>query len=312
MAHMVETMAYAGEVPWHGLGKSVPADLTPDQMLEAAGLDWTVEQIPLSYEYNGYTNETGKTALVRSSDGKFFDCVGDDWKPLQNHEAFDFFNDFVAAGDMEMHTAGALEDGRRVWALAKIKDGFTLFGKDDVENYLLFSNPHKSGMSISVCQTPIRVVCHNTITFALNGAKDDMIRVNHRTEFDADAVKETLGVAKEKLETYKEAAEFLGSKRFKDEDIVEYFNRVFPRTSNAKEDDKVSKNAQTAMEVLDTQPGAELGEGTWWQAFNTVTYMTDHLLGNSQDTRLKSAWVGGNRKKKTDALETAIEFAEAA
>ena len=66
------------------------------------------------------------------------------------------------------------------------------------------------------------------------------------------------------------------------------------------------------MEVLDTQPGAELGEGTWWQAFNPVTYMIDHLLGNSQDTRLKSAWFGGNRKKKTDALETAIEFAEAA
>jgi len=313
MAHMVETMAYAGEVPWHGLGTKVPADLTPEQMLEAAGLNWTVEQIPLSYEFNGWKNKTDRTALVRSSDGKFLDVVGNDWNPLQNSEAFEFFNDFVMAGDMEMHTAGSLEDGRRVWALAQIKEAVFETVKGDVtENYLLFSNPHKYGMSITVMMTPIRVVCNNTITLALNGASDMMVRVNHRTQFDAEAVKETLGVAKEKLETYKEAAQFLSSKRFNDENIVDYFNRVFPRTSNKKDDDKASKNSELALEILDTQPGAEFGRGTWWQAFNAVTYMTDHVLGNSQDTRMKSSWFGGNRKKKIDALQTAVEFAEAA
>ena len=313
MAHMVETMAYAGEVPWHGLGKRVPADLTPEQMLVESGLDWEVHKVDLSYESDsGWKNTVpGKKGLVRTSDGAYLDTIGDDWNPLQNREAFEFFNDFVQAGDMEMHTAGALEEGRRVWALAKIKDGFTLFGKDEVENYLLFSNPHKYGMSISVCQTPIRVVCNNTITFALNGAKDDMIKVNHRAEFDADAVKETLGVAKERLETYKEAAELLGSKYFTNENLVEYFNTVFPFTSNNREQ-TMSRNTRQAMEVLDTQPGHDYGSGTWWHAFNTVTYLTDHTLGRSNDTRLQSAWFGANRKKKTLALQKALEFAEAA
>ena len=312
MSHEVETMAYAGQTPWHGLGVPVNNDLTPDQMMQKAGLDWEVEKVDAFVRVGDQEIRTGQQALVRSSDNKILTNVGENWNPVQNKDAFDFFTEFVMSGDMDMHTAGSLRGGQMVWALAKTNESFDVFGEDKVDSYLLFSNPHKYGQSISVCQTPIRVVCHNTITFALNGAKDDMIRINHRREFDAEAVKETLGVAKEKLETYKEAAEFLSSKRFKDEDIVEYFNRVFPRTSNAKDDDKVSKNAETAMEVLDTQPGAELGQGTWWQAFNTVTYMTDHLLGNSQDTRLKSAWFGGNRKKKTDALETAIEFAEAA
>ena len=45
MAHNVETMAYAGEVPWHGLGVPVSNDLTPVQMMEKAGLNWTVDQI---------------------------------------------------------------------------------------------------------------------------------------------------------------------------------------------------------------------------------------------------------------------------
>ena len=310
MTHMVETMAYAGEVPWHGLGVEVPYDLTPEQMLEKAGLDWTVEKVDLFYGDGKLV--PGKKGLIRS-DGKYLDTIGDNWNPLQNQEAFEFFNDFVSEGDMEMHTAGSLEDGRRVWALAKVNDTFEVFKDDVVEQYLLFSNPHKYGLSIEVRMTPIGVVCNNTLTFALDKESDRMVRVHHRQEFDADTVKETLGVAKEKLETYKEAAMFLGSKKFTNENIVEYFNRVFPRTSNKNADEEnISRNAKTALEVIDTQPGAEFGRGTWWQAFNTVTYMTDHTMGRSEDTRLSSAWFGANRKKKVEALESAIEYAEAA
>ena len=310
MSHQVETMAYAGEVPWHGLGTKVPADLTPEQMLQAAGLDWEVNKVDLTYG-DGLV-VPGKKGLVRSSDGAYLDTIGDDWNPLQNSEAFEFFNDFVMAGDMEMNTAGSLEDGRRTWALAKIKDAVFEIVKDDItECYLLFSNPHKYGMSITVMMTPIRVVCNNTITMALNGASEHMVKINHRSEFDADAVKETLGVAKDKLDTYKEAAQFLSTKNYTKDSIVEYFNEVFPFTAN-KRDNDMSRNTKLAMEVLDTQPGAEYGRGTFWQAFNTVTYLTDHELGRSNDTRLTSAWFGANRKKKIVALEKAIEFAEAA
>ena len=60
------------------------------------------------------------------------------------------------------------------------------------------------------------------------------------------------------------------------------------------------------------RPGAELGEGSWWQAFNTVTYLTDHELGRSADTRLSSAWMGVNLTRKNKALKLAREFAEVA
>jgi phage/plasmid-like protein (TIGR03299 family) len=165
---MVETMAYseAGGVPWHNLGKKVPADLSPDQMLEAAGLDWEVEKRDLWFfdtnSEDSVTHAPGKQVLVRTSDNQILDFVGDDWNPLQNRDAFEFFTDFVNAGDMSMDTAGSLEDGRRVWALAKVNDAFEVFKDDVVENYLLFSNPHKYGMSIDVRMTPIRVVLLST------------------------------------------------------------------------------------------------------------------------------------------------------
>ena len=112
MAHEVETMAYAGELPWHGLGTEVSNDLTPIQMMQKAGVDWEVEQQKIVTESGIEIND--KVALVRTSDNTLLDVTGKDWKPVQNEEAFTFFSEFVAAGDMEMHTAGSLKEGRNV------------------------------------------------------------------------------------------------------------------------------------------------------------------------------------------------------
>lgn len=320
MSHLVETMAYAGELPWHGLGKPVSPNLTPDEMLVEAGLDWRVNKIPAYADINGKKVSVDRCALVRDSDDKILSIVGDDWNEVQNSEAFQFFDDFVKAGGMEMHTAGSLDEGRSVWALAKIKESFTLFGKDEVESFILFSNPHQFGKSIDVRFTPIRVVCNNTLTLALSKQAENGVRVSHRTAFDASKVTETLGLASNKLGQYKEMAEFLGSVKYKEEDIVSYFKRLFPVMTSKSDEEiaagattkDISKAAALAMDIIETQPGAEFAKGSWWQPFNSVTYMVDHLAGRSANTRLKSAWYGGGRNKKLEALNMAIDFAKAA
>jgi phage/plasmid-like protein (TIGR03299 family) len=322
MAHALEMingeaqMAYAGDVPWHGLGVKVSNDLTPEQMLKAAGLDWTVDPVELFAEVGDRRLPTGHRALVRSTDQRVIDVITDDWNPVQNQDAFEFFNDFVAHGDMSMETAGSLKDGKIIWALAKVKDSFDLFGgKDRVDAYLHFTNPHQYGQSIDVRFTPIRVVCNNTLTLSLNTKSKNMVKVSHRREFDADQVKEALGVAKHKLAKYKEMAEFLSQKRYNSENVVDYFKRIFPvLTTKADSKKELSNSAGRALEIVkyDSQPGAEYGKGSWWEAFNTITYMTDHEIGRSVDARLTSAWYGANKNLKTRALELAVEYADAA
>ncbi len=319
MAHELEMvgdkalMAYTGDVPWHGLGTKVPADLTPEQMLDAAGLNWEVEKIPAFADINGIQTPIGQSALVRKSDHKMLDVVSDDWNPVQNQIAFEFFDEYVRAGDMEMNTAGSLKDGQIVWGLAKIKESFELFGGDQIDAYLLFSNFHKYGFSTDVRFTPIRVVCNNTLTLSLNSKVERMVKISHRKQFNPGNVKEMLGIATDKLTKYKEMAAFLGSKKAKGEDIVEYFCRVFPVSgANENKTKEISKNAQIAIDILHTQPGAEYAQGTWWQTFNSVTYLTDHLAGRSVDSRLTSSWYGSNKNLKTKALELAVEMAEAA
>lgn len=316
MAHEIEmidgqaSMAYVGQVPWRGLGKEVHNDLTPAQMMEEANLDWSVEKIPLSGHFRGKLVHTDKYALVRDRDATVLTVVGNDWEPVQNSEAFEFFHEFVMKGNMEMHTAGSLKGGTLVWALARVKESFTVFGKDRIDSFLLFTNPHIYGRCIDVRFTPIRVVCWNTITLALNMKSDVSVRLNHRKSFDPNIIKETLGIANNKLNKYKEMADFLGSKRMSMESFNLYVQQLFPSSSNNS--DKISRQAKIIKEILNTQPGVEFGEGTWWQGFNAVTYAVDHRLATNQDNRLTSAWYGNGQKKKLEALEKALEYAEAA
>ena len=114
MVAAVESMAYAGEVPWHGLGTKVSDDLSPNQIMVKAGLDWQVNKVPTYARVGELEVPTGQEALVRSSDNKVLTQVGKNWYPVQNEEAFEFFSEYCLAGDMSMETAGSLRDGKMV------------------------------------------------------------------------------------------------------------------------------------------------------------------------------------------------------
>lgn len=321
MAHEVETMAYAGETPWHGLGKRVHHDLTAHQMLEEAGLNWKVYLKPTFAEVIDLTDPEGKRTtrisngdnyLIRDMDNKILSTVSKRWEPVQNEEAAEFFHDFVQSGDLEMHTAGSLRGGNCVWMLARVKESFEAVKGDVVDSYVLFTNHHEYGKGTDIRATPIRVVCANTMAMALDGKSDFQLSQSHRLKFDVEKAQEALVLTHKKFAAYKEAAQFLASKPTKDWTKVEdYFVELFPSTRKNPETgvEILSKGADKLVDVYHSQPGLEFGEGTWWHALNTVTYYTDHVYGRGVDSRLDSAWYGENRRLKQQAMKRAVELA---
>ena len=318
MSHELEivngmaNMAYRESkgLPWHGLGTPVHDNMTPMEMMKAANLDWKVTKKKSYVEINGQKVETGQEALVRESDGRILTNVSGAWKPCQNEQAFEFFNEFVSAGDMQMDTAGSLKDGQIVFAAADVNDGFTLFGGDEVKGYLLFSNPHVYGKSIDVKFIMTRVVCNNTLSMALTERGQPAVRLSHRNNFNPEMVKELLGISHNRVEQFKGAAELLGSKKYSDKAFKTFLATVFG-TSN-QEGKILSRTAERAFEIVETQPGADYAPKSWWNAYNAVTYMTDHEMGRSDDTRAAAAWFGHNAKRKLEALNVAVEMAEVA
>lgn len=315
------------ERPWGSNGIKVDEHLSPSEMLQLAGLDWQVEkhrsyidlQDPALVEQRSHGHNDinvikkvpiNRSALVRTSDQKIIADVTPDWVPLQNVEAFKFFTDFVKAGNMHMDTVGSMKDGKLIWALAKVDDGFTIGRDDRVDSFLLFTNPHEFGKAIDIRFMPIRFFCTNCLTRSLGKKgmfdQEKVVKINHRKEFDPEIAKTALGLAHNQLELYKQQAEFLASKRWTEDKLDLFFRSVFPKGGDTNEK---SRNHELALKVMDTQPGAHSAEGSWWQAFNAVTYMTDHLMGRSQDTRLYSAWFDSNSKLKVKALDLAVEMA---
>lgn len=325
MSAAVESMAYAGQVPWHGLGIKVDDAVSPEEMLKEAGLDWTVEKVPMYYSGDRHGEDIpieGHQLLIRSSDGKQLGVVSKDWIPLQNSEALDFFRHFTDAGNMKMETAGSLHEGRIVWALARVTGRvFEAVRGDAVESYLLLSNPHQYGKCITVQSTSIRVVCQNTLNLALEGPAERVVRVNHKTKFNPDVVQDALGVVGREFHEYERKAKYLVSRRYTDmKHVHRYFDELAPRRSSkgpaeARKSKELSDLAAKMVVALDAQPGHQYAEGTYWQMFNAVTYVLDHQYGRSSDDmaadrRMKSAWYGLNRTRKRKALDLALRYAE--
>jgi phage/plasmid-like protein (TIGR03299 family) len=333
--HEVETMAYAGQLPWHGLGVKVSPDLTPDEMLEAAGLDWTVSLQNLYI--NGGSPEAPYTdigsnfrALIRDTDKKVLSIVGPDYIPVQNHEALGFFCRFVEAGQMRMDTAGSLKGGRHIWALANLNKGFTLLDGDEVQGYLLLSQPHQLGKAMQALFTPIRVVCNNTITLALRyGSSRNSFRMPHIKEFTGDVAEQAakaLGISTVLLDRFKDQATLLAKTKAKPAQVDEFLFRIFePKKAQARaaaNDDSAAaidlddarRKAREIKEAIETQPGANLksSKGTWWGVVNAVTFVTDHQWGHDRDASMHSAWFGPRASIKRQAHEMAIEYAKAA
>lgn len=316
MAHMIEALngkvnfAYTGEKPWHGLGVEVADNLSPSEIMTAAGLDWTVQLAPMVAKLNGQELPTKSCALVRDVDSKVLDVVSDDWHPTQNAEAFAFFNEFIATGGMKMETAGSLKGGQVVFALARVSESFEALPNDRVDSFLLFTNPHKYGQSIDVRCTPVRVVCNNTLSMAISQTSKNAVKVSHRIKFDEAEVKTTMGFASKLMAKYAEEAKFLASRRASNEDVMDYFTRLFPMNSvKDTPRSEVSKNATLCAEILMKQPGADIAAGTWWNAFNAVTFATDHIIGRNADNRVHSAWYGQNKILKQRAMDLALGMA---
>ena len=332
MSHEIESIAWTNEVPWHGLGVEVSNDLTADEMLVKAGLDWTVSKRPMYFPKRN-TERTelklipNKFALTRDSDESLLDVVGEAYKPVQNADALDFFKRFVDSGDMTMETAGSLRNGQFIWGLAKIQESFNVGNneEDRIEGYLLLTQPHKFGFSMVAALTPIRVVCMNTMKMAL-GEKlsgkgrntTGVFRMVHSRAFDEEVKKSAelaLGLARQGMVELQEAADILSKVRMPSDDLAQYFHNVVNIELEEDADpDKFSRTVKTMLEAIDEAPGSQLktAEGTLWGAYNAVTYVTDHMLGRSEDTRMVNAWFGSTGLIKRRALDLALDIAKAA
>ncbi len=225
MAANVETMFSVREKPWHGLGTVVMEAPTSADALRLAGLDWNVVQEPI---YTGFNDEVeGYKANIRDSDRKVLGVVSDRYKVVQNTDAFSFTDELLGKG-VRYETAGSLQEGRKVWLLARLPREYIIAG-ERISPYLVFSNTHDGSGSVKVAVTPIRVVCNNTLNLALSNAKRSFSMIHTGNIQDKiQEAKDTLFMAEEYMDCLGIEFEQLRRQKMTDAQVKEYIEQLLP------------------------------------------------------------------------------------
>ena len=193
-------MAYIGETPWHGLGEKLPPGQPIEAWLKAARLEWHLERLPVQYLVDGKIRTMpDRFVLARSDTRDALSVVSGDYQLVQPKEVLEFYRDLVSDFGYTLETAGALNGGRKVWALAStgvtghVGDRDT----DPVKMYVLLATSCDKTLATTAAFTSVRVVCQNTLFFALDDVKSQgrkSIKVPHTRRFEMQNVKEQLGL----------------------------------------------------------------------------------------------------------------------
>lgn len=314
MAHLLEKMAYVGDVPWHGLGNQLSANQSIEVWAEQAGMDWSIRESPVNF----MTTDAGSAGAIASfpenkvlfrSDTKMpLSVVSQRFQVVQPSEILEFYRDVTEVSGFELETAGVLKGGRKIWALARTCQSSTLKGNDVSNGYVLLATACDGTLATTAQFTSIRVVCNNTLAVAV-GASNGAVKVRHSTSFDAQAVKRQLGISVSTWSSFMYQMKELSERKVKTHEAMNYLLRVF--SDEKKADNNASDRTITkAMALFEGHGrGADLAssKGTAYGLLNSITEFVDHQRrARSTDHRLESAWFGQGAALKEKALEHAL------
>ncbi|MEG2268814.1 MAG: DUF932 domain-containing protein, partial [Acinetobacter sp.] len=239
MAHLVETMAFTGQTPWHGLGNQ----LTPNQPLEVwaeqAGMDWRIESSDVSYMAQNHRGQNiimpfeEQRVLYRSDTHAPLSVVSQRFQEVQPREILHFYRDLTEQSGFELETAGVLKGGKKFWALAKTGQSSALKGKDVSNGYILLATACDGTLATTAQFTSIRVVCNNTLAIALRNQQGNsgVVKVPHSTRFDAERVKQQLGISVRAWDEHMYEMKQLSQRKVTQQEAAAYFDAVFNNTN---------------------------------------------------------------------------------
>jgi phage/plasmid-like protein (TIGR03299 family) len=313
-------MAYVGERPWHGLGEALPPEQDIETWVKAARLDWGIEMLPVNYQMGGRNHVMrDRFVLARSDTQAALSVVSGDYRVVQPKEVLEFYRDLVEERHYKLETAGALDSGRKVWALARtgLVAGVADNAADELGAYVLLATSCDKSLATTIAFTSVRVVCQNTLSFAVHEVKKESrrsIKVNHSRRFDADQIKKDLGLMDESWEKFKLQLTPMAGKAMSDSAAEEFFQSLFQSEKEMKEgtiSDQKRKEVMQLMSFYRHAPGQDLptAKNTLWGAVSAVTYYVDHIRTASGD-RLDSAWFGAGATLKEKAWQQALEQTE--
>lgn len=319
--HLVRNMAYAGATPRHGLGNQLAPNQPIEVWAQQAGMAWNIESAEVRFVADA-TSHLGsihaypeQRVLYRSDTKEPLSVVSSRYQVVQPRDILEFYRDLTEVGGFELETAGVLKDGKKLWALARTGQSVSLKGRDEVNAYLLLATACDGTLATTAQFTSVRVVCNNTLQIALgNSSGAGTVKVPHRSQFDAQAVKRQLGIAISSWEGFMVRMKALADRKVNDTAVEAFFRRVltYPATTSVSAPTTNDSAIKTVHALYAGRgKGATLASaaGTAWGLVNSVTEFVDHQRrARSDDHRRDAAWFGQGAAIKQKAWDEAMKL----
>lgn len=312
------------QTPWHREGHIVREAPTLEEGMAMAGHNFDVELRPahLRKETDGgeeyFVPAPDSNLIVRTDRMEVLGHVGGYYRPLQNGDAFRVLEPLLDAGLAELETGGTLRGGRDVWMMVRfridnpvVQEVFT----DEVVPFGLISNNHSGSRAVIVQETPIRVVCANTLSVAVGGMSAG-VRVRHTqnvTVRTVEAAESLWGSLTERYARVAQAYQRLKA-HFLDEEM---FRRLvldvaapIPQELQEKELTARQETSRRRLEErrarltqLWDEGDGHTGDRSAWEAYGAVTQSVDHDVEHWPVRTLRTQqMMGGSLAATKDAV----------
>lgn len=335
MSHNVETMFSVKLMPWHRLGVILNDPPTSEEAIIAAGLDWPVYTKPIYVEteyvennekHKKFVKLNNRVALMRrikvKKDNGSIDeietplsFVSNRYQPLQNVEAFKIFDPFIKSGILSYETAGSLNNGQKIWILAKMNKSFNVGDNDEIKQYVLLCNGHDGVTGVSLYPTGIRVVCQNTL--ALSSADAELgITIRHCGNIISalEKARDALFEIDNRFVISKQIFDAMHKRIMSEEEKENYLSRLIPDVNeNMSERVKLSVKTQRnrISDLLYNGKNTELSNydpRTAWALYNAAVEFADYYMGARAKDRAQYHLFGAGRAFKARAFQEILTF----
>ena len=312
MAHLIDmsndraNMAYIGKTPWHSLGDSMEEGASIDKWRKGAGMNWNAKKADILFQPQGTMQQfKGQNVLYRDDTQAPLGLVADRYKVVQPAQIIEFFRAITEEHGYTMETAGCLDGGRKLWALAKGTEVVDL-GKDKVKQYFLLGTSYDRSLATFAMHTSVRVVCNNTLQAALG--TEGRITIRHTAEFDQGKLMVEAGFIDATWQEFAANLENLASKKATDKRA----ELIFRELLDAPKEETSTRKENQVSNLMNLFKGAGMGaqlksaKGTQWGVVNAVTQWVDHERGNNDNNRFREGQLGSGAKLKAQAFELAL------
>ena len=275
---------------WEGLGSDVRSAGSANEVCKLAGLDYEVKTERI-YTADGQVipNMVATRRYDYNVPSTVYGVVSNRYTPVQNQIGFEFIDALFNHDGFEVETAGQFDDGKIVWVEAKLPQ--RNMAEEKIDPYLVFTNRHDGKGSVRIFLTPVRIICKNTLNYAIKGAQNRTFAVRHTT-----TAGQKLEVAKETVDNYfsylnsmEKVIEHQKRVLLTDNHLDEMINKLLP--FNEDDSDRVKERVKANRNELKRYYNVDDLDGVGNNGFRFINAVSDwatHRTPSRQTTNYAS------------------------